>query len=487
MIQFFQVTIFGLMFTVISILMYYVLRQKASYFNSIKSILLLSLPTYLVVYLLTGPLMRFSSSPSMATFFARLGVTASILFTIETVFAALIIYGGLAGVRDVLKRLVRRPTGIVLFFLVFLSILVFNVIIMWTRPVDLMSVVGVFLKEPYFIIVEPMPLPAIIGVMVFVVYSLSLFFFASRKAESKKTARALNWFGVSLVVPVIILFVDAVFVTRYYDTGLLSIIPVFFFVVLVYLFRNVSLLEEFAMAIHASKSVERVPTGIKGLDDLLEGGIPIDTWFLTIMDPAFDRIRFNLQFLEAGLKNNEGFIYCNILKSVQEIRDHCNYFGIDISKYEAKGQTVFVNSYNKEKNDENIINVPPDNYLELSFAINTAIEKLSKWKSSRGVCPSTGDSLLKMDKEAVFKFSNSRREIRRKYLTVSMHTLVKGTRDDLLESLKLHADGVIEIESKQTPKEIKYYLRITKMKFTNHPTKQYPLKIVNGRFELITK
>lgn len=237
----------------------------------------------------------------------------------------------------------------------------------------------------------------------------------------------------------------------------------------------------------ASESIIRVPTGIKGLDELLQGGIPVDSWILNIIDPDFDRFQFLYQFLKAGLDNNEGIIFCNILKPVEEIRKIFQFHGIDISKYESKGQVIFVNSYLKVEEDKNVINVESDNNFELSTAINTAIEKLSNWNIIRSVCPSTGDALFTMDKEAVFKFANSRREMRKKNQTVSLHTLVKGTRDDLLEPLKLHADGVFEMEQEETPEEIKFYLRIRKMKYTDNPTKRYPLKKVNGIFELITE
>ena len=232
--------------------------------------------------------------------------------------------------------------------------------------------------------------------------------------------------------------------------------------------------------------IERIPSGVKGLDELLDGGIPVDSWLLLIINVNTDRFRIISPFLKAGLENNEGIIFCNVLKSVQEIRKLFEYYGINISKYESKGQIVFVNSYSKVVNDKNVFNVSSGDYFELSCTINTAMAQLSNWNNIRAVCPSTGDALFTLNKESVFKFANSRREMRSKFSSVSLHTLIKGTRDDLIESLTLHADGVIEIESIETSEETKYYLRIRKMKYTKHPTKQYELKVVNNNFELIT-
>ena len=54
---------------------------------------------------------------------------------------------------------------------------------------------------------------------------------------------------------------------------------------------------------------ERVPTGVVGLDPLLEGGIPKGRSILVTGEPGTGKTIFALQFLYDGLKRGEKGVF----------------------------------------------------------------------------------------------------------------------------------------------------------------------------------
>ena len=55
--------------------------------------------------------------------------------------------------------------------------------------------------------------------------------------------------------------------------------------------------------------MERTPTGIKGLDDLLEGGLPRGTWTLIYGENGAGKTVISMEFLWQGLCAGEACVY----------------------------------------------------------------------------------------------------------------------------------------------------------------------------------
>ncbi len=67
--------------------------------------------------------------------------------------------------------------------------------------------------------------------------------------------------------------------------------------------------------------VDRVPTGVPGLDDILGGGLPKRHLYLVEGDPGTGKTTLALQFLLEGIRNGEKVLYVTLSESKRELED----------------------------------------------------------------------------------------------------------------------------------------------------------------------
>jgi circadian clock protein KaiC len=75
---------------------------------------------------------------------------------------------------------------------------------------------------------------------------------------------------------------------------------------------------------------ERVPTGIVGLDNLIEGGLPKGRSILITGEPGTGKTIFALQFLVEGLKRGEKGIYVTADESPMDVLEQAASLGWDL-------------------------------------------------------------------------------------------------------------------------------------------------------------
>lgn len=87
-------------------------------------------------------------------------------------------------------------------------------------------------------------------------------------------------------------------------------------------------------------SGERIPFGIKGLDEMLSGGLIPGTVAAVIGQYGCGKTNFALYFLWSGLLNNENVIYITLEERTSRIEHYMAEKGWDISPYLGKSLTI---------------------------------------------------------------------------------------------------------------------------------------------------
>lgn len=89
---------------------------------------------------------------------------------------------------------------------------------------------------------------------------------------------------------------------------------------------------------------ERTPTGITGLDHLIEGGLPRGRSILVTGEPGTGKTIFTLQFLWDGLKRGEKGIYVTADESPMDVLEQAASLGWDFEAYVDSKELAILNA-----------------------------------------------------------------------------------------------------------------------------------------------
>ena len=93
----------------------------------------------------------------------------------------------------------------------------------------------------------------------------------------------------------------------------------------------------------ASKLASRVPTGIAGLDDLIQGGFPRGTSIVLAGSPGSGKTIASAHFLYHGAKNlDENGVYVSFAEQRDFFFDNMKKFGLDFERLESDGKFKFL-------------------------------------------------------------------------------------------------------------------------------------------------
>ncbi len=200
-----------------------------------------------------------------------------------------------------------------------------------------------------------------------------------------------------------------------------------------------------------SYKVERVKTGIFGLDKLTQGGFVKGSSVLVSGETGTGKTIFCLQYLWEGLKNDESGVYITLEESAEEIKKDALVFGWDFEKYEKEGKFKII-----EKN------VFEDTNLEFF--------EIDELKAKRVVIDSV--SLLSLFIEDKASMRNKMRELikslKERGVTVLLTSEIVGEGFSRLGVEEFLADGIIKIYYSSIGGSSFGTIEVRKMRRTKH-------------------
>ena len=90
--------------------------------------------------------------------------------------------------------------------------------------------------------------------------------------------------------------------------------------------------------------MERVSSGVKGLDEILGGGFPRGRTILVVGSPGSGKTILAVQFLRAGAAAGERSIYIAFDERPEQVKENVSAFGWDLDRLEAEGKIMFVDA-----------------------------------------------------------------------------------------------------------------------------------------------
>ncbi len=234
--------------------------------------------------------------------------------------------------------------------------------------------------------------------------------------------------------------------------------------------------------------MERVPTGIRGLDSLTDGGFPQNTVNLVSGPAGSAKSIFCMEFLYNGaVKWKERGIFVALEDSRADVKRAMQHFGMDIDGLESSGMVQIIDlgemrrEYNLEKSrgmlSLSTISEIINSQLSATNAKRVAVDSLS----AAGLYYRSPEEL----REEMFTFC---RELKDKKVTSVVTTeSIEGKSLTRYEIEQFVTDSFIVLGLEPVKGELRRTITIRKMRFTRHDTARHPFLIGKNGIEVIAE
>jgi len=230
-----------------------------------------------------------------------------------------------------------------------------------------------------------------------------------------------------------------------------------------------------------SFKLERVKTGIPGLDELLYGGIPKRNVVLLSGGPGTGKTIFGQQYLYYGLQHGEPGVLVALEEHPVQIRRHMSVFGWDVRKYEEEGMFAIVDAFTggigEAAKREKYVVRSVDDVMELLDVLKQAIRDVG---AQRVVIDSVSTLYLTKPSVARSIMMQLKRVLSGLGTTAILVSQVSVTERGFGGPGVEHAaDGIIRLDLDEVGGELVRTLIIWKMRGTKHDMRRHPFEITD--------
>jgi circadian clock protein KaiC len=225
--------------------------------------------------------------------------------------------------------------------------------------------------------------------------------------------------------------------------------------------------------------INRITSGIEGLDQLIEGGFEEHSVNLIVGTSGVGKTIFALGFLIGGLKKGENSLYVTFEEKKEEFYRNMAEFGWDLEKEEKAGKFTFL-----EYTPEKVKTMLEEGGGEIESLVRTK-------KISRIVIDSVTSFALLFDDElmkreaALDLFSIIREWKCTCFLTLQgepMNSTYRST-----SGLEFESDSIIVLYFIMGKKKRERYMEVMKMRGTNHSTELHKVEITKNGVKIDPK
>lgn len=242
---------------------------------------------------------------------------------------------------------------------------------------------------------------------------------------------------------------------------------------------------------------ERVSTGIKGLDELIEGGLPRGYGFLLLGGPGTGKTTFGVQYLFKGLsEHGENGMYVTFDEPPYSIITNASRYGWAVADAEKQGKLAFVDVSPIKRETKVSTFVPPSlgqsflgaEKFKIDDVINAIKEVKKKVDAKRCVIDSISALTLQYRDDFEIRQQTLRliKELTEMDLTTIMLAENAEDRQDLTRfgPESFLAQGVIVLHMYRVEESNVKALEVRKMRGAKHTDRLCPYRITAEGIEV---
>jgi len=225
--------------------------------------------------------------------------------------------------------------------------------------------------------------------------------------------------------------------------------------------------------------IERVRSGVPGLDELLNGGIPRRNVVLLSGGPGTGKTIFSQQYLYYGLERGEPGVLVTLEEHPVQVRRNMAVFGWDVRKYEEQGVFAIVDAFTggigEAAKREKYVVTSVDDPMELIDVLREAIRSV---RAERVAIDSVSTLYLTKPSMARGILMQLKRVLAGLGTTTLLVSQVSVTERGFGGPGVEHAvDGIIRLDLDEVGGELVRSLIIWKMRGTKHDMRRHPFDI----------
>jgi circadian clock protein KaiC len=220
--------------------------------------------------------------------------------------------------------------------------------------------------------------------------------------------------------------------------------------------------------------IERIKTGIDGLDTLVQGGLPKGTFAVVTGGPGTGKTIFALQFLANGaLKYNEKGLFITAEQNIEDIVSQAKQFGWELDQMENTGKIKIVSLIGKQIFEDETMNeikqlIQENHYERIVFDSITSLlnAPFSKYSivdhADRGLQP---HALSEMSRANVINFIDFIKK--QGITTVGISQKIEGLPGNTIDNVsEFKADALIILKSTEMGDNLNRTIQVKKMRKT---------------------
>jgi KaiC/GvpD/RAD55 family RecA-like ATPase len=231
------------------------------------------------------------------------------------------------------------------------------------------------------------------------------------------------------------------------------------------------------------EGVERLSTGIPGLDKIIGGGFPRGTNILVCGGSGTGKTIFCTQFLIAGMEQySEPAIFITLEERTADLRDEMLSLGWNLAEYEKNGKLIIIDATTSP------LSVGKEFSIGGDFDIDSLVIEIHKASSRIGAKRLVVDSLpaMQLALESPLEFRRGLFRLSSLLLEVGLTSLMttESVEPYLVSRYGVEefvTRGVIILSLIEEGSDFKRFLRVRKMRGTTHSLRNIPFEILKGQ------